>query len=529
MKFKLLELNLRKFETTSNTIYLLPDNWDDYTYKTTFTLYYVDENNIKNEIGTVKIAPIDNLERPSNWTKNILDDEFPYLPENIVSLGQDVTYYENIYQFFNENERKQFLKISNDVVYNDHLLKKSLDSSIFSKSLLRTVSLPVIEGQFKRVLNGAAALTDFNFYYKIKESETCSELNLHFNVEPLTTPPTNLHAIIGRNGIGKTTILNGIINSICGGDDSKYFGSVAKSFTHDDRPVPIDDGYFSSVTSVSFSAFDPFNPNRANKNKKIKFHYVGLKRQFNSDENSDKYTEDAPLKSKHEITEEFTESLYHCLRLPAKRKLWCAAMVKLSSDSNFKDLSLYSLTETDDIEFGEDDEDFVKSRINQAFNDLSSGHSIVLLTITKLVETVEEKTLVLLDEPESHLHPPLLSALIRALSDLLTNRNAVAIIATHSPVVIQEMPKSCVWKIDRRGEIFSSTRPERETFGENVGTLTRDIFGLDVEKSGFHDLLNASVHENPNFNDIVKKYKNQLGNEAISVLMSLVNKKNDSN
>lgn len=59
------------------------------------------------------------------------------------------------------------------------------------------------------------------------------------------------------------------------------------------------------------------------------------------------------------------------------------------------------------------------------------------------------KTLVLIDEPESHLHPPLLSAFIRALSDLLLDRNGLSIIATHSPVVLQEVPKRCVWKINR--------------------------------------------------------------------------------
>ncbi|MGN9540532.1 AAA family ATPase [Escherichia coli] len=63
---------------------------------------------------------------------------------------------------------------------------------------------------------------------------------------------------------------------------------------------------------------------------------------------------------------------------------------------------------------------------------MSSGHAVVLLTLTRLVATVEEKTLVLIDEPESHLHPPLLSAFIRALSDLLLD-NGLSIIATHSP------------------------------------------------------------------------------------------------
>lgn len=41
----------------------------------------------------------------------------------------------------------------------------------------------------------------------------------------------------------------------------------------------------------------------------------------------------------------------------------------------------------------------------------------MLLSITKLVEFVEERSLVLMDEPEAHLHLPLLSAFVRALSD----------------------------------------------------------------------------------------------------------------
>ena len=46
----------------------------------------------------------------------------------------------------------------------------------------------------------------------------------------------------------------------------------------------------------------------------------------------------------------------------------------------------------------------VQRRSESIFKRLSSGHKIVLLTITRLVEVVEEKTLVLIDEPEAHLH-----------------------------------------------------------------------------------------------------------------------------
>jgi ABC-type multidrug transport system ATPase subunit len=143
-----------------------------------------------------------------------------------------------------------------------------------------------------------------------------------------------------------------------------------------------------------------------------------------------------------------------------------------------------------------------------------------------LVDTIEEKTLVLMDEPESHLHPPLLSAFTRALSELLQDRNGVAIIATHSPVLVQEVPKSCVWKLTRLRTAGRSDRPERETFGENVGVLTREIFGLEVTKSGFHEVLQNAVDEGGNFESIMLDYEDQLGIEAQALLRTLLATRN---
>ena len=156
------------------------------------------------------------------------------------------------------------------------------------------------------------------------------------------------------------------------------------------------------------------------------------------------------------------------------------------------------------------------------FRNLSSGHKIVLLSISRLVEYVEERTLVLLDEPEAHLHPPLLAAFVRALSDLLFNRNGVAIIATHSPVVLQEVPKTCVWKLRRHGFNAKSERPEIETFGENVGVLTREVFGLEVTQSGFHKMVSEAVQQNPLFEEVLEKFNNQLGAEAQLIIRALI-------
>ena len=136
-----------------------------------------------------------------------------------------------------------------------------------------------------------------------------------------------------------------------------------------------------------------------------------------------------------------------------RKDRWGKALKTLETDPLFKEAEVTSLAAT------ELQGDWRYSAI-RLFKLLSSGHAIVLLTITRLVELVEERSLVLIDEPEGHLHPPLLSAFVRAVSDLLIQRNGVAIVATHSPVVLQEVPKACVWLLSRSGPVSRVDRPQ---------------------------------------------------------------------
>ena len=154
------------------------------------------------------------------------------------------------------------------------------------------------------------------------------------------------------------------------------------------------------------------------------------------------------------------------------------------------------------------------------FEECSSGHKIVLLVMTRVVDLVSERTLVLLDEPEAYLHPPLLSAFIRALSELLRRRNAVALVATHSPVVLQEVRRDCVYVLRRLGQDLKIERPKIETFAENVGELTREVFGLDVTESGYHALIReASNHYS--FEKVIEYFGGRLGSEGRAIAFSL--------
>ncbi|EGQ8188741.1 ATP-binding cassette domain-containing protein [Vibrio cholerae] len=483
--------------TGTNTAYLHVDRWNDFSFVTMFFLTVFDDKGRGHDIGQIKIGFKGQTTEKSTY--DTLSSPFHMLPDGYFSVGQDVEYYKNIAQL-SESTREALLKGLKDIAFDSSLIDLAQDEDVFRTSLLRDVSLSVIKGQFSRVLDGSSPLTDFEFKFVRPAQEKMSGIELKFSVKVGDKPTSNIHAIIGRNGVGKTTLLNGMIDAV-----TSKGQSVAKFYDVEGwRNNPIDTDYFSSLVSVSFSAFDPFSPpsEQPDPSKGTCYFYIGLK---NGDDS---------LKGLNDIHEDFLHALKACLNQAPKKGRWLKAIDTLESDENFAGMGLKELAEYS----GE----VLTSKARKRIKKMSSGHAVVLLTITRLVATVEEKTLVLIDEPESHLHPPLLSAFVRALSDLLLDRNGVAIIATHSPVVLQEVPRRCAWKINRSGLETKPLRPSIETFGENVGILTREVFGLEVVKSGFHDLLVKSVEAGGTYESIVEDYRDQLGIEARALLKALV-------
>jgi predicted ATPase len=486
---------------------LSTDNWDDFSFKTMFSLSIYDENGKHVQCGSVKIGF---KGQAGGRTSEALQLPLEQLPENFFSLGQDVEYYKTIHNELSEEFGASLLRALRDVVFDRNLLLIVASEKSFETSLTRDLRMSVIEGQFKRVLNGGAPLTDFKFSYRDPGSEKTAAIDLSFDVKHDSKPPTNIHVLIGRNGVGKTTLLNNMTRAIVKREEvSESAGSFYVEEFFSENPMPED--FFTAVVSVSFSAFDPFRPfpDRSNRNDGIAYFYIGMKRV------PDGPDEPVSLKSHADLCADFLKSLTSCFSVAAKKARWIAAIRRLESDDNFAEMELTDLAELEEVSA-------VKRRAKNRFERMSSGHAIVLLTMTRLVDTVDEKTLVLMDEPESHLHPPLLSAFTRALSELLSNRNGVAIIATHSPVVVQEVPRSCVWTMERSRAEGTTERPELETFGENVGVLTREIFGLEVTRSGFHDLLRRTVEQGKTFEEIVQEYKGRLGFEAQALLRAMV-------
>ena len=480
-----------------NTFYLIKDNWDDFGFKTTNALYYIDNNSKIHNIGTVRIG----FFGQSDFSNNINDgDIFSELDDTYFSLGGDDDYYIALNKLGSEL-RDYVLKSLNDIAKNENIYNDAISEAVTINSLLRGISKVSVTGQFRRIANGGARLTDYTFRFVSSESS-----NLSFKVIPESKPPTNIHILIGRNGSGKTNLLNRMIKSLTLDDDSQKNNERFLNESSDDSFL------FANLIFISFSAFDKikFSIESINKTNKINFNYIGLSKPSSIIDNVE-------LKTIETLNAEFTESLKSCIR-NANLKRWVKCITSLDSDPNFKNEisnSLYNETTTNlDIK-----------KITKKFGNLSSGHKIILLKLTRLVETLEEKSLVIIDEPESHLHPPLISAFTRALSELLIDSNGVAIIATHSPVILQEVPSSCVWKIKRSNSVFSYDRLNLESFGESVGRLTNEVFGLEVTNSGFYNMIAKAVEESQNYEELLLSFDNRLGSEAKAIAMALFHKK----
>jgi ABC-type molybdenum transport system ATPase subunit/photorepair protein PhrA len=499
--------------SAKRTAFLVKDNWDDWgKYQTQFFLVLFDSLGKRHEPGAVKIAQRPKVEK--GYWRTVLPDQFAELDSAYFSLGQDESYYWTLMAMNDDRLKDQVLGCLRDLVVDQQLWRTIRNDSIVRESLLRYVKPRTVEKQFRRIVSGGERLTPYNLIYT---GPPPIPLTLSFDVRPNEEPPTNVHVLIGPNGVGKTFLLQQMTKALLVHRKHKRYGTFITKNEENGSAI-------SNVVSVSFSAFDHFvsvqerKPTKSDVLDYLRYSYVGLKRASGAPSNARGNPKTAGM-----LATEFVNSLWACLNEPRLSR-WRRAITGLETDVIFKSANVSSLVQY------RRKEELLKKLARRLFRSLSAGHKLVLLTTTRLVELVDEQTLVLFDEPEAHLHPPLLSAFLRVISELLINRNGLAIMATHSPVVLQEVPKICVWVLRRAGHDVRTERPEFETFGENVGVITREVFGLEVTNSGFYGMLRDVVEPDSSVDSAYHHFSGQLGGEARAILHGLfVNRDRENN
>lgn len=227
---------------------MIEDQWDDwFEYNTMYDLWIVDENLNKKYIGKIKIGQF-NME---GKVRANIPKKFEYLSSEFFSLGQDSYYYENI-KNLNISVRENIFKNLNDIAFDKNLLKKSYAENVTKKSLLRGIEKETVEKQFHRIATGGPRLVPYKFVYEsYVETKEETAIKMTFEIDPESFPPSNIHVLMGRNGVGKTRLITQIINTILKNNrkSSNTFGTVF--FAEDeDRYNVLFNPYFDDIRHI---------------------------------------------------------------------------------------------------------------------------------------------------------------------------------------------------------------------------------------------------------------------------------------
>ena len=468
---------------------LVNDNWNDYGFKTLFhPIVHLSQKRYVN-LGNVKILKLD-----QEYGRTDVDDVFNRLDESYCSLGQELAYYESLMEL-PEKIRDDYLLAMRDAAANPEIRDDFRSLVGFRDSLLRWGTAARALEDARAILLGVDATDDeldFTFHTKLGSNEFSTE----FRYCQIDGIPGRINALIGYNGTGKTQLLVNLAwvsrGDLTERDENESILKYGRITPKNIR--------FGRVITVSYSAFDTFDlPMPSNPNAHFGYTYCGL-RQFDED-GDERYG----LKAPEEIVEE-VEAALERVNTTGRKESLSEALQPLRDEPSFKRAG-YEL----DL-LGR------RSRWYQEFAQLSSGHKMAVNVIVQLVAFLQRGSLVLIDEPESHLHPPLLAALMKGVNIALEKHKSYAVIATHSPVVLQEVAGCYARVLRRHGTKNSVVEPSIETFGENLGLLTKHVFNLDNSRSDYVGILEKLAAEY-SLEEIEELFEKGLSSQARALVM----------
>lgn len=491
-----------------NLIHLEPDlGWNDWwEFQTQYNVNYYDATGNATSIGYAKFATKATVATDAP-TMSLQEGEYESVECNWFSIGQGEKYYEHLASLDPET-RDRVVALLGDMVANPRLYFQNRELPVVRRSLMREVSVSDLEEKFRRILTNEKDPLFYELVYRR------GLLELDFVVDPGRKPASNLHVLIGTNGVGKTTLLKSIAKHVTKAVSDNDGPLTGASIDMRDEDGNLVESVFNAVQFISWSAFDSFSEIDSWKFAEdvifSKIGIDGIKRRGRVD----------GLWSNSELTDNSEDGLNGAATVASfrascqlialdkrKKDLWWTALSGLDSDPIFSALNVFKVCM-----------DATPEELASFFSQLSDGHKVVLLTLTYLSATLEEKTLILLDEPEAHLHPPLLSALIHSFNRMLRRQNAVAIAATHSPVVLQEVPSESVHILDRGENNISSAAPDIECYGEDVGLLTHEVFALQVAKSGYCAEIDDVVQASDDYKQALARLGGRLGGAGRALL-----------
>lgn len=129
---------------------------------------------------------------------------------------------------------------------------------------------------------------------------------------------------------------------------------------------------------------------------------------------------------------------------------------------------------------------------------LGSGEIAMLRFAVFTVSTIEIGSFLILEEPETYLHPNYVSEMMSILHDLLEATRSVAIAITHSAYVVREAGRDRVRVLrGLAGGMAELVPAPIQTFGASVDSISQFVFGDGRTERQFEETLRRWLAEHP--------------------------------
>ncbi|MCQ1779414.1 AAA family ATPase [Neorhizobium galegae] len=372
------------------------------------------------------------------------------------------------------------------------------------------------------------AAQDFSFFAKLKNATNEIRVDFGYSEKPIIRD--RIAVLVGRNGVGKTQLLKAMVDGLT----AKADGSEKDDGSRYD-PVP----EVSRILVFSSVPTDPF-PRSIGAWRGIDYEYFAVNAVIEHGhdplltslvacrfEKGRIDLEDGTRKTKLDIVEDALDplGLWQQLCLPLRPRqpgdeiphvieVGGESFLRVNQNLN----ELHGLMATQQIDWGRSP---IVMDANHRPRALSSGEYAMVRFACQAVAAIETGSLLLFDEPETHLHPNYVSDLMEILYALLKATKSIAIIATHSSYVVREVSRENVKVLSvDDGEVLVDI-PRLQTFGASIDTISQFVFGDSNMSHHFEEILRAWAAEfapKIGLDGIIRQYGPSLNPESLSFI-----------
>ncbi len=480
---------------------LMEDRWNDYGYRTVCSVFvYTSFAAEPISLGDTKIMYLG--QETGTWVFGERESgQISRLNNRYCSLSTDPEYYKNLNETLGKRLSGVFLRGVQDAAFLPDVWARFYEEGCFKTSLLRSVAAATETRDFVSKLFGkhrSRVVNQFGYNIRLPGAANSHEISFNFRASPPV--PRRVVLLVGPNGTGKTQVLANLAIALTGeveepgSDEARIKIEQAWGLV---SPIPS----FYSVVAISFNAFDNFeipqvqNAEISGRRQQTRYTYCGIR-----DKGGGIKTHTDLMETISDQIKKFGEKKFRILE-------------KTVSEVLGKSVA----------------ENFVRRKLHERYETLSAGQRIAVSILTHLVAHLREQTLVLIDEPETHLHPDLMTRLLSQMSILLNKFGSFAIIATHSPLLVQQTTSKSIRVFARTSSDEATVSvPDFECFGENISAITNRLFSPGEARRDYAELLrNLMVKHNYHAENVEAVFPDGLGANAHTYLWSIATRRPD--